>query len=145
MDVLIFSSGSLSPTAPKDTTGIYGIQNHVTGKWYVGQASVGKSSRGVRTRAQNYLLLRCKRQKQIYHSLKMYGLLNHSCYLLEECDGKGINRREQHWMKVKNSLEDGYNISGGSSKPKKKRRPMTKHKRKGRMCYATDDPPLETR
>ena len=111
---LIFTSGSLCVDAPKNTIGIYGIQNHITNKWYIGQADIGTCTKGVRGRAQQYLLLRCKSQKAIYNTLKMYGLLNFSCYLLEECLSEELNKKETEWIIIKNSLSpNGYNLTTG--------------------------------
>jgi group I intron endonuclease len=112
--VLLFSSGSLCVDAPKNTVGIYGLRNHLNSKWYVGQSDIGKRNKGVRSRAQQYLLLKCRKQKALYNALKFYGLMNFSDYLLEECRSDQLNQRESYWIERMNSLSpNGYNLTTG--------------------------------
>lgn len=89
--------------------GIYGLQNTINGKWYVGQ------SRNIKRRWYSaYELLRCKNQIYLYRALCKYGYENFEKVILEECPLDKLNERECYWSIEKNSMvPNGYNLKVG--------------------------------
>ncbi len=91
-------------------TGIYGLRNSVTGKWYIGQ-SLNIYKRW-RTAYQNG---KCKSQPKIYAALKKYGYDVFEKVVIEECTTIDwiLDYREMYWIRHLNSIENGYNIREG--------------------------------
>lgn len=90
--------------------GIYGLKRIGTDKWYVGYSS------DIEGRWETaYKALRCKGQRKIYRALLKYGYDGFEKVILEECDGgKEVwGKRETHWISVKDSIKNGYNIAPG--------------------------------
>lgn len=87
--------------------GIYGLRNKVNDKWYVGQ------SVDIGVRWREYRLLRCKSQPKLYNALLKYGYEGFEPQLLEECDVASLPNREEHWVKEKDSVKNGYNCKSG--------------------------------
>ena len=105
MSILV-SSGSWIPS--NEFSGIYGWQNHITGKWYVGQ------SIAVVDRLDDYPPY--KGQKLIREEMSDFGIENFSCYRLMECCSSpvALNYWETFWVKEKNSIDpNGYNSTSG--------------------------------
>ena len=104
---LLFSSGSMVYTGSQ-FSGVYGIQCHETGKWYVGESIT------VPRRQKAYLGMWCNGQHLILNALKKYGTGSFSSYILERCDIEHLDDREVYWGKELNSLRPtGYNLSLG--------------------------------
>ncbi len=99
-----------------DTTnvGIYGLQNRINKKWYVGQ------SLDIRKRWGKYRGMQCKAQPKLYNALVKYGVSNFDFHVLEECipDKSILDRRENHWIEDRNSINNGYNLKGGGANGK---------------------------
>lgn len=109
---LLFSNGNMVYTGT-DFSGIYAIQNHIDGKWYVGE-SIHVLNRIL---VYFYPKPQCKSQKLIYNAIKKYGKENFSCYKLEECSLEQLYDREVHWGKQLNSLKpNGYNFKLGGER-----------------------------
>lgn len=87
--------------------GIYGLRNKLNNKWYVGQ------SLDIDARWREYRLLRCKSQPKLYGALLKYGYEGFEPQLLEECDIASLPNREEHWVKEKDSVKNGYNCKSG--------------------------------
>ena len=92
---------------------VYGIQNTVTGRWYV-----GKTYKKLKTRKREHLYLL---KQGIHHSLKLqrsfnkYGEDAFRWYIREtNISEEDINRHEILWiMERHNSYKDGYNMTEG--------------------------------
>ena len=89
---------------------IYKITNLVNGKIYIGQTVQYYLNRftqhksHARTGQSNHKLAR---------ALRKYGDSNFIIEVIEECDISLLDEKEKYWIKYYNSIEDGYNISGG--------------------------------
>lgn len=90
-------------------SGIYGLRNKTTGKWYVGQ------SVDIFERWRDYQMLRCKNQTKIYHALLKYGYDNFEKIVIEEIPSSDwvLDYREMYWIRKYNSVNSGYNIAEG--------------------------------
>ncbi len=100
----------------EDTTklvGIYGLRNKINGKWYIGQ------SWNINARWHHYRRLSCERQQKLYNALVKYGYDGFDKIVLEKLISptqEQLDVSEEGWIKEKNSVEDGYNLtSGGKS------------------------------
>jgi group I intron endonuclease len=89
--------------------GIYKITNP-EGKIYIGK------SVNLQSRKNDYKRLDCKGQILIFRSLKKYGWENHKFEIIEECSLDKLNKRETHWGKFYNTLEEGLNLKLGEGK-----------------------------
>jgi len=107
-NIVLFSKGNICYDGAS-FSGIYGILNNITGKWYIGQ------SKNVPRRTMEYLNMKIKSgQKLIYRALKKYGIQNFTCYKLEECKLNELSERELYWGSKLNSMcPTGYNLSLG--------------------------------
>lgn len=96
-------------------SGIYGLRNKTTNKWYVGQSVVCMKDRWNR-----YKLLKCDGQPKLFNALKKYGYDNFEKIVLEECEPSQqlLDEREDFWMKHYDSIDNGYNIRGAGSRGK---------------------------
>jgi group I intron endonuclease len=83
--------------------GIYKITNP-KGKIYIGQ------SRSIEERFKAYKRLGCKKQFQLYNSLKKYDPKNHKFEIIELCNIEQLNERERYWQDYYNVLEEGLNL-----------------------------------
>jgi len=73
--------------------GIYKITSP-SGRIYVGQ------SRNIENRFKGYFKLRCKTQPKLYNSFVKYGIDLHVFEVVETCELKDLNNREQHYLKL---------------------------------------------
>jgi len=115
------SNGNV-PTVSNDTTdgkkklvGIYGLQNKVKPeKWYVGQ------SNDITYRWNQYKNLCLSHQPKLRRAILKYGWDSFATVLLEQCEPiqDVLDAREDHWIKTKNSIKNGYNCRGGGSRGK---------------------------
>lgn len=127
--------------------GIYGIQNTLTGEWYVGQ------SKDIRKRWVCHLSS-FKHGKQ--HSKPMqeaydrYGIEAFAFSVLEECLPHELNEKEAKWVAVKDAFGHGYNLNLGSTgfcgvacpdeyreKMSKRMKTASAHLRKPVVCVET--------
>lgn len=97
-------------TRTNKTTGIYGILNQDTEKWYVGQAI------NIERRWEKH---RQELRSGTHHSEKLqrsYEKHREGAFLfviLEVCKESELDEREMFWIQAKNSLENGYNMTAG--------------------------------
>lgn len=90
--------------------GIYGIQNTLTGEWYVGQ------SQDVNKRRTTHFRNLTNQQHENVHlqrSFDKYGKETFIFELLEECDIDSLNECEIKWIAEKDSKENGFNMTYG--------------------------------
>lgn len=94
-------------------SGIYGLRNKTSGKWYIGQTKNTFSSRW-----SKYKRLACKSQCKLYNALLKYGYNDFEKVVLENVppENELLNSREIFWSDYYNSIDDGYNtkLCGGS-------------------------------
>ena len=95
---------------------IYGYQNKINKKWYVGQTTmpVKERDRLHRSGAKNQ---KASDYNCLFHKkIREYGIENFSLVILEEVPNKeDLDKREQYWIKEKNSYvkNNGYNLTTG--------------------------------
>lgn len=83
---------------------IYEIKNKINGKIYIGQHSS--------IELNSYW----GSGKLIKYAIDKYGIENFERTVLEKCFTKGeLNEREKYWIKEKNSIIYGYNLSEGGT------------------------------
>lgn len=115
------------PEVCNDTTaekivGIYGLRNKVNNKWYVGQ------SVDVYDRWNSYRKLKCRSQRKLFHALSKYGFDTFEKTLIEPCENVQwiLDYREMYWIRILDSINNGYNIreggQGGKHSEETKRR-----------------------
>ena len=81
---------------------IYEIKNKINNKVYIGQYS--------RNDFESYW----GSGKLIKAAIQKYGIENFAKTVLEECSTKEeLNEKEKYWIKTKNSIKDGYNLTEG--------------------------------
>jgi group I intron endonuclease len=102
------------PCVTESCSGIYGLRNKTTGKWYVGQ------SWDMVSRLKTYYRMRCKAQRKLYAAILKYGIDDFEMTVLERtCPSQiMLDRVESEWIKKYNSIENGYNIKSGGSRGK---------------------------
>jgi group I intron endonuclease len=89
-------------------SGIYGLRNKTTNKWYIG-CSINIHKRWITA----YKRISCKGQKKIYSALQKYGYDDFDKVILEECPQETFKSRETYWIEKYNSVQDGYNLAPG--------------------------------
>jgi group I intron endonuclease len=83
---------------------IYEIKNKVNGKLYIGQHS------------SNELSTYWGSGKLIKKAIEKYGVENFEKTILEKCSNKDeLNEREIYWIKEKDSIKNGYNLTEGGT------------------------------
>lgn len=83
---------------------IYEIKNKINGKSYIGQHS------------SNELGSYWGSGKLIKRAIEKYGIENFERTILEKCSNKNeLNEREIYWIKEKNSINTGYNLTEGGT------------------------------
>lgn len=98
-------------------TGIYGIYNKVTGKWYVGQ-SVDIERRNSRERynlGRGFFHWGTGDNPHLVAAWQKYGPAAFEWVVLEECPVECLDDREVYWIAQKDSYKNGYNrtLGGG--------------------------------
>lgn len=89
-------------------TGIYKIENIVTGEVYVGQ-SKDIDVRWAHHR-RNALAKDSVRKYALYRDMRRYGFSSFTFSVLEECSEFKLNEREAYWIKYYNERVHLYNI-----------------------------------
>lgn len=83
---------------------IYEIKNKINGKVYIGQHSL------------NELGLYWGSGKVIKRAIEKYGIENFERTIIENCSNKNeLNEREKYWIKEKDSINSGYNLTEGGT------------------------------
>lgn len=83
---------------------IYEIKNKINNKMYIGQYS--------RNDFESYW----GSGNLIKAAIQKYGIENFEKTILEECSTKEeLNEKEKYWIKIKNSIEVGYNLTEGGT------------------------------
>lgn len=108
-------TNEIEPKSSNDrcvVTGIYGLRNTITNKWYVGQ-SIDIYKRWDKA----YRRRHCKSQRKIYNALKKYGYESFDKVVIEECERVDwiLDYREMYWIQYYNAIERGYNITNGGT------------------------------
>lgn len=89
--------------------GIYKITNLVNGHSYIGQ-SIDIARRWRAHRSYNKTEVG---HRPLYRAFEKYGLDNFSFEIIEECDKKFLNEREQYWINYYDTFYNGYNLTEG--------------------------------
>lgn len=102
--------------------GIYKITNLINGKIYVGQ-SIDITDRWKQHIYKAFNHNERAFDSPIHQAFRKYGKDNFRFEVLEECSANELDNRERYWIKKLNSLSpNGYNISPGGQKFKRKER-----------------------
>lgn len=100
---------------------IYGYQNKITGKWYVGQTSKTIEERH-RLHLSSAYHESCNDYNCLFHKkIREYGIENFELIILEEVSDKSLlDEKEQYWIKEKKSFvkDGGYNLTTGGQQRK---------------------------
>ena len=99
---------------------IYGYYNKITGKWYVGQTTMPLKERH-RLHLSSTNNEKASDYNCLFHKkIREYGINSFDLIILEEVPNKeDLDKREQYWIKEKNSFvrNNGYNLTtGGQSR-----------------------------
>jgi group I intron endonuclease len=89
--------------------GIYKITSP-SGKVYIGQ------SINIKRRFKEYNRKQCNQSIKLFNSLIKYGPEKHKFEIIEECEVERLNEREEYYISLFNSVNEGLNIKL-SSKP----------------------------
>lgn len=89
--------------------GIYGFQNQLNQKWYIGQSIHIEH----RQKEHKNEMLSNRSNNKFYNALRKYGWENFSFQILEECSPEELNSKEVYWIKYYNSYLNGYNSTPG--------------------------------
>ena len=93
--------------------GIYKITNKVNNKIYVGQ-SIDIIERWKQHGYKAFNSNEKAYSSAIHMAFRKYGIENFELEILEECEIKNLDEREQYWIKELNSMSpNGYNILPG--------------------------------
>ena len=97
--------------------GIYKFTNKINGNSYIGQSiNVENRKKDHISRAFNNYKTNIEYNTPLHKALRKYGLNNFDFEILEKCEKKELNNREQYWIKYYNTFQKGYNLtSGGDS------------------------------
>lgn len=90
--------------------GIYQIKNTINNKKYIGQ------SKNIKKRWKEHQTLLKRNQHHNNHlqnAWNKYGENYFSFSIVEQCIEKELNSKEQYWIEVKNTYEQGYNLDKG--------------------------------
>lgn len=94
--------------------GIYKITNKINGKSYIGQ-SVDILRRWRTHRTLAFDSSQKGYEYPLYRAIRKYGLENFSFEVLEECDQKELDKKEQEYILFYNSFSNGYNQDEGGA------------------------------
>jgi len=99
----------------QDVTGIYKITHVPSGMCYIGQAV------NVKTRWQDHCKCGCgvdaPAANKLYNAMQKYGIWEFSFELLESCKKEELNEKEATYIKLFDSVNNGFNTSNGVGKP----------------------------
>lgn len=87
---------------------IYGIQNQINNKWYIGQSIYYPKERW-REEIAGYP----QHNMAISHAIEKYGIKNFNFSLIEKVENNLLDEREIFWIAKKDSYYHGYNSTKG--------------------------------
>lgn len=95
-------------------TGIYKIENKVTGQVYIGQSTnIKRRFKDHMVRAFNNFPSNEQYNNELYIDLRRYGKENFTFMVIEECQKEELKEKEAYWIGVYNSYLNGYNLNSG--------------------------------
>lgn len=94
---------------------IYVIKNRINNKLYIGQ-----TTQSVENRFKQHLkCLKSNSVQLISKAIKKYGKSNFYVEILEECLIEELNTKEEYYIELYNSFNDGYNLCKGGNQSRK--------------------------
>lgn len=106
---------------------IYKITNTINDKSYVGVTKTSLEKRMSSHKAEANM----GNKKDLYSDMRLYGIINFSYELLEECEEEIMFERERFYIqKFKTIIPDGYNATDGGSKGNKQSESSSEKKSK---------------
>ena len=90
---------------------IYLITNIITNEYYVGQ-----TRQSLKNRMRNHFQDKWENCTKLKNAFIKYGKDNFKVQVLETIPYKDLNKRESYYIKLYNSIENGYNIKDCNSK-----------------------------
>lgn len=110
---------------------VYCIKNKINDKVYV-----GVTSKSIKLRFSWHIRdSKCGKPKKLYDAMRELGHENFFVEFLAECDSSSVKQTEEHYIKMFNSYENGYNgskLSGGIHEHSEETRKKLSEKAKGR-------------
>ena len=90
--------------------GIYKITNKINNHCYIGQSVNIEHRFQEHKKPYNW-----KREstKALYQAFQKYVLNNFTFEIIEECNEKQLDEKEQYWIQYYNSYKNGYNMTSG--------------------------------
>lgn len=126
------TKNDLPPKKLTTLSGIHGLKNNITNKWYIGQ------SINIPDRWKTYSNLECRKQRKLFNALLKYGYDEFEKVVLEGCapDVNVLNPREDYWIDYYDSINGGYNIrrAGGKGPTPQETKDRMSNSQKGRPC-----------
>ena len=98
------------------TCGIYKITNKLNNKSYIGQ-SINIQKRWSREKQSAFLKNDKCYNTILSQAFRKYGIQNFTFEILEECEPKDLNQKEQEYILLYNSYTNGYNATTGGQGP----------------------------
>lgn len=95
-------------------SGIYGLQNTINGKWYVGK-SKHIHKRNVNEKWQLSHPNRRAWNAQLQEDFRQHGIESFVFQVLETCDECVLDQKEREWIEKLGSYVNGYNYTRGGS------------------------------
>jgi group I intron endonuclease len=88
-----------------NVSGVYGILNTVTNKYYVG------SGKNINARWSDHLraIKKQKHARKLQNAINRYDVSNFLFCVLELCSKENLMEKEQHWVDELDSYKNGYN------------------------------------
>lgn len=99
-------------------TGIYGIQNVKTGRWYVGQSRFIEKRNSIEKACLNKhgTLHYSGHNHRIESDVALFGPDSFRFTVLEECEVHELDDKEMLWIEKLDSYQNGYNLTKGGLK-----------------------------
>lgn len=91
--------------------GVYKITNSLNGKSYIGQSKDIKKRFNTHKSAINRSLDDPRGQGPLYDAMRKYGVDNFVFEVLEECSESELDEREEYYISLYDSVNNGYNRS----------------------------------
>lgn len=101
----------------KDAYLIYGYLCKITQKWYIGQTVESTLQKRARGSGYGYINSHGKKMKTKFaNAILKYGWINFQPYIFEVCSIDEVDKLEEKYIKIFDSLKNGYNSQSGGQK-----------------------------
>ena len=95
---------------------IYCISNNINNKVYIGKTTYSTIEQRFQEHCRDSHKIN-KEKRPLYNAMRKYGIEHFFISLIEECDLSILETREQYWIDIYDSYNNGYNATiGGDGK-----------------------------